>query len=96
MLQDAVVARQYISDQRAFEQQARSWTGSSISDKLGAAVRWAFTPCIHFTFYWSLVGQIALESNASMNNACQCRRVVGGLVPRQFMLMREVLTLHSS
>lgn len=26
--QDAVVARQYISDLRAFEQQARSWTGS--------------------------------------------------------------------
>ena len=26
--QDAVVARQYISDLRAFEQQARSWTGA--------------------------------------------------------------------
>lgn len=28
VVQDAVVARQYISDQRAFEQQARSWTGA--------------------------------------------------------------------
>jgi len=61
MLQDAVVARQYISDQRAFEQQARSWTGPSLSDRLGAAVRWALTLCIHFTCYWSFVGQNALD-----------------------------------